>query len=258
MIFSSESALCIRWPRYWSFSFRIFSSSKEYSGLISFRIDWFDLLEVQGILRSPLQHHSSTASVLRHSAFFIVQLSHPYMTTGKSTTLIMWTFIIKVMSLLFNMFSMFVIAFLSLQGVKILISSILKNLAKQKFHKCKLLYINLFPVIFFTIKNEYHLRFSSISEGRSFGLFPVVRYILHSFSLFLRTQSILILLPWALELVKTWRREIKAIWIVSFFNVFKLHFSKHTWHPELAFSFAVWVWIYPFLPLDAWFLCVTI
>ena len=92
-----ESALCIRWPKYWSFSFSI-SPSNEYSGLISFRMDWLDLLAVQGTLRSLLQHHSSKASILQHSAFFIVQLSHPYTTTGKTIALTRWTFVSKVMS----------------------------------------------------------------------------------------------------------------------------------------------------------------
>ena len=110
-VFPNESALCIRWPKYWSFSFSI-SPSNEYSGLIFFRMDWFDLLEVQGILESLLQHHSSKASILRHSAFFTVQLSHPYMTTGKSIALTWWIFVGKVMPLLFNMLSRLVIAFL--------------------------------------------------------------------------------------------------------------------------------------------------
>ena len=107
----SESVLPIRWPQYWSFSFSI-SPSNEYSGLISFRMDWLDLLVVQGTLRSLLQHHSSKASIVQHSAFFIVQLSHPYMTSGKTTALTTWTFVDKVMSLLFNTLSRFVIAFL--------------------------------------------------------------------------------------------------------------------------------------------------
>ena len=110
-VFSNESVLCIRWPKYWSFSFNI-SPSNEYSGLISFRMDWFDLLAVQGILKSLLQHYSSKASILRRSAFFMVQLSHLYMTTGKTTALTRWTFVSKVMSLLFNMLSRFAIAFL--------------------------------------------------------------------------------------------------------------------------------------------------
>ena len=110
-VFSTESVLCIRWPKYWSFSFNI-NSSNEYSGLVSFRMDWLDLLAVQGTLKSLLQHHSSKASVLKHSAFFIVQLSHPYMTTGKTKALTRWTFVGKLMSLLFNMLSRLVIAFL--------------------------------------------------------------------------------------------------------------------------------------------------
>ena len=108
-VFSNKSVLCIRWPKYWSFSFSIRPSS-EYSGLISFRMDWLDLLAVQGTLKSLLQHHSSKASILWRSAFFIVQLSHPYMTTGKTIALTRQTFVIKVMSLLFNM--LLVIAFL--------------------------------------------------------------------------------------------------------------------------------------------------
>ena len=109
--FSNESALHIRWRKYQSFSFNI-SLSSEYSGLISFRMDWLDLLAVQGTLKSLLQHHSSKASILRCSAFFTVQLSHPYMTTGKTIALTRQTFVGKVMSLLFNMLSRFVIAFL--------------------------------------------------------------------------------------------------------------------------------------------------
>ena len=97
-IFSNESALCIRWPKYWSFSFNI-SFSTEYSGLISFRMDWLDLLAVQGTLKSLLQHHSSKASILWHSYFFMVQLSYPYMNTGKIIALTRWTFICKVMPL---------------------------------------------------------------------------------------------------------------------------------------------------------------
>ena len=110
-VFSNESVLHIRWPKYWSFSFNI-SPSNEYSGPISLRMDWLDLLAVQGTLKSLLQHHSSNASILQHSAFFIVQLSHPYMTTGKTIALNTWTFVDKVMSLLFNMLSMLVITFL--------------------------------------------------------------------------------------------------------------------------------------------------
>ena len=110
-VFSNESALCIRWPKYWSFSFNI-SPSNEHPGLISFRMDWLDLFAVQGTLKSHLQHHSSKASILLCSAFFIVQLSHPYMTTGKTIALTRWTFVDKVMSLLFNMLSRLVITFL--------------------------------------------------------------------------------------------------------------------------------------------------
>ena len=108
---SKESVLCIRWPKCWSFSFSI-SPSKEYSGLISLRIDWLDLLAVQGTLKSLLQHHSSKASILRCSAFFIAQLSHPYMIRGKTIALTKWTSVGKVMSLLFNMLSRLVITFL--------------------------------------------------------------------------------------------------------------------------------------------------
>ena len=107
----NESALHIRWPNYWNFSFSI-SPSNEYSGLISFRMDWLDLLAVQGTLKSLLQHRSSKASILWCSAFFIVQLSHPYMTTGKIRALTRWTFVGKVMSLLFNMLSRLVVTFL--------------------------------------------------------------------------------------------------------------------------------------------------
>ena len=110
-VFSNESALCIRKPKYWTFSFSI-SPSNEHSGLISFRMDWLDLLAVQGTLKSLLQHHSSKASILQLSAFVIVQLSHPYMTLGKSIALTRWTFVAKVMSLLFNMLSRLLIAFL--------------------------------------------------------------------------------------------------------------------------------------------------
>ena len=108
-VFSNESVICITWPKYWSFSFSI-SLSNEYSGLISFRMDWLYLLAVQGTLKSLLQHHSSKASILQHSAFFIVQLTHPYMTTGKTIALTRWNFVDKVMSLLFNMLSRLVIS----------------------------------------------------------------------------------------------------------------------------------------------------
>ena len=114
-IFSNGSVLHIRWPKYWSFSFSI-CPSNEYSGQISFRIDWLDLLAVQGTLKSLLQHHSSKASIPQHSAFFIVQLSHRHMTTGKTIALTRWTFVGKVMSLLFNMLS-------SLEGMMLKLNS---------------------------------------------------------------------------------------------------------------------------------------
>ena len=110
-VFSNESALHISWPKYWSFSFNI-SPSNEHTELISFRMDWLDLLAIQGTLKSLLQHHSSKASILRRSAFFIVQLSHPYMTTGKTIALTRRTFVGKVMSLLLNMLSRLVLTFL--------------------------------------------------------------------------------------------------------------------------------------------------
>ena len=110
-VFSNESALRIRWQKYWSFSFNI-STSNEHSGLISFRVDWLDLLAFKGTLKSLLQHHSSKTSILQCSGFFIVQLSHPYKTTGKTIALTRWTFVDKVMSLLFNMLSRLVITFL--------------------------------------------------------------------------------------------------------------------------------------------------
>ena len=123
-IFSSESTLCMRWPKYWSFSFSI-SPSNEHPGLISFRMSWLDLLAVQGTLKSLLQHHSSKASIFWRSVFFTVQLSHPYMTTGKTIALTRWTFVGKVMSLLFNMLSRLVITFLP--GSKCLLISRLQS-----------------------------------------------------------------------------------------------------------------------------------
>ena len=116
MVFSSKSALQIRWPKYWSFSFNI-TPSNEHPGLISFRIDWLDLFALQGTLESIFQHHSSKALILLCSAFFIVQLSHPYMTTGKTIPLTRWTFVDKIMSLLLNMLSRLVI--ISFQGVSV-------------------------------------------------------------------------------------------------------------------------------------------
>ena len=148
-VFSNESALHIRWPKYWSFSFNI-SPSNDYSGLISFRMDWLNLLAVQGTLKSFLQHHSSKASTIRHLAFFRVQLSHPYMTTGKTIALTRWTFVDKVMSLLFNMLSRLVITFLP-RSKRLLISwlqspsAVILELKKIKsvtvFH-CFLIYLS--------------------------------------------------------------------------------------------------------------------
>ena len=137
-VFSNESVLCIRWPKYWSFSFNI-SSSNEHPGLISFRMYWLDLLAFKGTLKSLLQHHSSKAPILWCSAFFIDQLSHPYMTTGKTIALIRWTFVYKIMSLLLNMLLRLVIAFLP-KSKHLLISCIgieernwvLKNLRKNE------------------------------------------------------------------------------------------------------------------------------
>ena len=129
-VFSNESVLRIRWPKYWSFSFNI-SPSNEHSGLISFRIEWFDLLAVQGTLKSLLQHHSAEASILQCSAFFIVQLSHPYMTTGKAIALTHQTFVSKIISLFFNMLSMLFIAFL-LRSKHLLISWLQSPSAHQK------------------------------------------------------------------------------------------------------------------------------
>ena len=134
-VFSNESALHIRWPRYWSFSFKL-SPSNEHPGLISFRMDWLDPLAVQGTLKSHFQHHSSKASILQHSAFFIAQLSHPYMTTGKTIALTRRTFVDKVMSLLFNMLSRLV----SILPIKV---SKWYKLRKAKFFIKALLTLNL-------------------------------------------------------------------------------------------------------------------
>ena len=132
-VFSNESVLHIRWPKYWSFSFNI-SPSNEYSGLISFRINWLDLLAVQGTLKSLLQHHSSKASILQRSAFFMVQLSHPYMTTGKTIALTRRTFVSKVMSLLSNMLSRLVIVFLPRSKCLLSYRSLQKNFLMQTCH----------------------------------------------------------------------------------------------------------------------------
>ena len=148
-VFSSELVLHIRWPKYWSFSFSI-SPSNEHSGLISFRIDWLDLLAVQGTLKSLLQHHSSKASILQCSAFFIVQLSHPYMTPVKAIALTRQTFAGKVMSLLLNMLSRFVIAFLP-RSKRLLISWLQSPSAvilepKKKSLSLFLLFLHLFAM----------------------------------------------------------------------------------------------------------------
>ena len=142
-VFSNESLLCVRWPKYWSFTFSI-SLSNESSGLISFRTDLFDLLAVQGTLKSIHQHHSSEASVLQLSAFFMVQLSHPYKTTGKTIALTIWTFIGKVMSLLFNMLSRLVIAFLP-RSERLLISW-LKSASAVILEPLKIKSLSLFPL----------------------------------------------------------------------------------------------------------------
>ena len=145
--FSNELTLCIRWPKYWNFSFNI-SSFNEYSELIFFKIDWLDLLAVQGTLKSLLQHHSSKASILRCSAFFMVQLSHLYMTTGKTIVLTIWTFVGKVMSLLFNMLSRFVIAFLS-RSKRLLISWLQSpSTVILEPKKIKSVTVSIFPYLF--------------------------------------------------------------------------------------------------------------
>ena len=144
-VFSNEPVLRIRWPKYQSFSFSI-SPSSEYSGLISFRMDWLDLLPVQGTLKSLLQHHSSKASILRHSAFFIVQLSHPYMTNAKTRALTRWTFVGKVMSLLFNMLSRLVVAFLPRS--KRLLISWLQSPSAVILEAPKIISVSLFPHLF--------------------------------------------------------------------------------------------------------------
>ena len=141
-VFSNGSALCIRWSKYWSFSFS-FSPSNEYSGLISFRIDSLELLAVQGTLKTPLQHHGSKASVLQHSTFFMVQLSHPHMITGKTIALTRRTFVSKVMSLLFNILSRFVIAFIP-RSKCLLISW--QHSSLQWFWRPRKLSLSLFPL----------------------------------------------------------------------------------------------------------------
>ena len=174
-IFSIESAFHIRWPKYWSFNFSI-SPSNEYSWLISFRIDWFDLFAVQGTLQSLLQHHNLKASIHWHSDFFMVQLSYPYMTTGQTTTVIIWTFVGKVTSLLLNMVSGFVIAFLP-RSKCLLISWLLISITvcSHEIKRCLLL------------RKEVITNLDSILKSRDITLptkvhlvkavvFPVVRY----------------------------------------------------------------------------------
>ena len=146
-VFSNESAFRIRWPKYWSFNFN-FSPSYEHSGLIFFRIDWLDRLAVQGTLKSLLQHHSSKASILRCSAFFIVQLSHPYMTTGKTIALTRWTFIGKVMSLLFNMLSRLIKNFLPRSKCLLISWLQLPSAVISESSKTKSVTVPLFPHLF--------------------------------------------------------------------------------------------------------------
>ena len=144
-VFSNESVLCIRWPKYWDFSFSI-NPSNEYSGLISFRMHWLDLLAVQGTLKSLLQHHSSKASILQCSAFFIVQLSHPYMTTGKTIALTRWTFVGKVVSLFFIMLSRLVITFLPRSNC--LLISCLQSPSAVILEPQKIKFLTVYPSIF--------------------------------------------------------------------------------------------------------------
>jgi len=157
-VFSNESVLHIRWPKYWNFSFSI-SPSNGYSGLISFRMDWLDLLAIQGTLKSLLQHHSSKASVLRCSTFFMVQLLHPYMTTGKTITLTRWTFVGKVMSLLFNMLSILDITFLP-RSKCLLISYVVlytkeeQNLGNDQINIYKYVFLSLWPPLVFPFSGD--------------------------------------------------------------------------------------------------------
>ena len=146
-VFSNESTLHMRWPKYWSFSFRI-SPSNEHPGLISLRMNWLDLLAVQGTLKSPLEHHSSKASILQHSAFFTVQLSHPYMTTGKTIALTRRTFVGEVMSLFFNILSRLVITFLP-RSKRLLISWLQSPSAViLELRKIKSATVSIFPHLF--------------------------------------------------------------------------------------------------------------
>ena len=177
-VFSSESALPMKWPKYWSFSFNI-RRSNEHPRLISFIMDWLDLLAVQGTLKSLLQHHSSKASILRRSAFFIVQLSHPYMTTGKTITLTRWTFVGKVTSLLFSMLSRLVITFLPRS--KRLLISWLQSLsavileAKNKISHC----FHCFPI-------SSQMFFLTLQLTHSSSFSNSLMYCLHHVTCFIR------------------------------------------------------------------------
>ena len=166
-VFSNES-VHIRWPKYWSFSFSI-SPSNEYSGLISFSIDWLDLPAVQGTLKSLLQHHSLKASVLQCSALFMVQISHPYMTTGKTITLTRWTFVGKVMSLLFNMLSRVVITFLS-RSKRLLISWLQSPSALILEPKKRRCYLNHNEILLYTHQNLLFVHLKLL-----FKLYPLLQ-----------------------------------------------------------------------------------
>ena len=172
-VFTNESVLCIRWPKVWSFSFSN-SPSNEYSGLISFRIDCFDLLAVQGTLKSLLQHHSSKASILWHSAFFMVQLSHPYMTTGKTIALNIQTFVSKIMSLIFNMLSRLVIAFLP-RSKRLLLSWLQSPSAmilEPKKIKSVIVYIVSLTLLWRVAKSiHFCLRFKGLVNKISYSLY---------------------------------------------------------------------------------------
>ena len=186
-VFSNESALCIRWPKYWSFSLSI-SPSHEYTGLISLRIDWFDILAVQGTLKSLLQHHSSKVSVLWHSAFFMVQHSHPYMTTEKTIPLTIQTFVNKVMSLLSNALSRFVIAFL--QRSKCLLISWLQSPSAVilEFNKVKSFTVSMVsPSICHKVMRPDAIIFVfwmlSFKQAFSLSSFTFIKRLFSSFSL---------------------------------------------------------------------------
>ena len=172
-VFSNESTPCMRWPNYWSFSFSIIPS-KEIPQLISFRMDWLDLLAVQGTLKSLLQHHSSKASILWHSAFFTVQISHPYMTTGKTIALTRWTFVGKVMSLLLNMLSRLVTTFLPrskclliswLQSPSAVILAVFNSISKIEFITWKSFFLNAYLLLFNINSRAYSFRILISHQG---------------------------------------------------------------------------------------------